>query len=176
MKRLWILSVSSLFFLFPSAQAQLGLYAGFSAANTNIPNEPWFYGASFGGYYNVVKLPLINIGIDGQAAFLNGSGSSSPQKITNGLAGPRAEFHLPLIPLKPYAAGHIGASRIEVGEGFSRTDKTVLGYGFAAGADLTIFPRLDWRIVEYSYTRFNILGSVNQSTFTTGLVLRLPVP
>ncbi len=140
MKRIWILSASCLFFFLPSAHGQLGLYAGFSAANTNVPNEPWFYGATFGGYYNVVKLPLINLGVDGQAAILHGSGSSSPQKIINGLVGPRVEFHLPLIPLKPYLAGHLGGSNIEVGQGSARTEKTAFSYGFAAGADLTIFP------------------------------------
>jgi hypothetical protein len=176
MKRIWMLSATCLFFFLPSAHGQLGLYAGFSAANTNVPNESWFYGATFGGYYNALKLPLINLGIDGQAAILNGSGSSSQQKIINGLVGPRAEFHLPLIPLKPYVAGHLGGSNIEVGQGFARTDKTVFSYGFAAGGDLTIFPRLDWRVAEYSYTRSNVLGSVNQSTLTTGLVVRLPIP
>ncbi len=176
MKRIWILSASYLFLFLPSAYGQLGLYAGFSAANTNVANEPWLYGATFGAYYNVVKLPVIHLGIDGQAVLLNGSGSSSQQKITNGLAGPRVELHLPLIPLKPYAAGHLGGSNIQVGQGIARTEKAVFSYGFAAGADLTIFPRLDWRIAEYSYTRSKVLGTVNQSTLTTGLVLRLPIP
>src|ERR1700733_4876992 len=176
MKRIWMLSASCLFFFLPSAHGQLGLYAGFSAANTNIANEPWLYGATFGGYYNLVKLPVINLGIDGQAAILHGSGSTSTQKIINGLVGPRAEFHLPLISLKLYLAAHLGGSNFEVGQGFSRTEKTVFSYGFAGGADLTIFPRLDWRGAEYSYTRSQVLGSVNQSTLTTGLVLRLPIP
>jgi hypothetical protein len=176
MKRIWMLSASCLFFFLPSAHGQLGLYAGFSAANTNAANEPWLYGATFGGYYNVLKLPVINLGVDGQAAILHGSGSSSSQKIINGLVGPRAEFHLPLIPLKPYLEGHLGGSNIQVGQGFARTDKTVFSYGFAAGADLTVFPRLDWRVAEYSYTRSEVGDGVDQSTLTTGLVLRLPVP
>ena len=175
MKRFSILSAICLFLL-PAAHGQLGIYGGFSAANTNIPNENWFYGGTFGGYYNVVKLPVIKLGIDGRAAILNGSGSPSQQQIINGLAGPRLEVHLPLVPLKPYVEGLAGGSRIQAGQGFSRTDKTVLGYGFSGGVDLTIFYRLDWRVAEYSYTRSNLFGNVNQSTVTTGLVLRLPVP
>jgi hypothetical protein len=176
MKRICMLSATFLFFFLPSAQGQLGLYGGFSAANTNVANEPWLYGATFGGYYNTLKLPLINLGIDGRAAILNGSGSSSQQKFVNGLVGPRAEFHLPLIPLKPYAAAQAGASHIEVGQGVARTDQTAFSYGFAAGGDLTVLPRLDWRVAEYSYTRSNVSGGIHQSTLTTGLVLRLPIP
>lgn len=176
MKRIWLLPASCLFFFLPFAQGQLGLYAGFSAANTNVPNEPWLYGETFGGYYNVVKLPVIHLGIDGRTTILNGSGSLSQQKIINGLGGPRAELHVPLIPLKPYVAGLVGGSNIQVGQGSARTEKTVFSYGFAAGVDLTVFPRLDWRVAEYSYTRSNVLNGVDQSTLTTGLVLRLPVP
>jgi len=176
MKRICLLSATCLFLFLPSAQGQVGVYGGFSAANTNVANEPWLYGATFGGYYNTLKLPLINLGIDGRAVILNGSGSTSQQKIVNGLVGPRAEFHLPLIPLKPYAAGHLGASHIEVGQGSARTEQTVFSYGFSAGVDLTILPRLDWRVAEYAYTRSNVSGSVNQTTLTTGLVLRLPIP
>jgi hypothetical protein len=76
----------------------------------------------------------------------------------------------------PYAEGLVGGSSIQVGEGFARTVKASVSYGFAAGADLTIFPLLDWRIVEYSYTRSNALEGIDQSTLTTGIVLRVPVP
>jgi hypothetical protein len=176
MKRFWLLSASCLFFLLPSAHGQLGLYGGFSAAKTKVANEPWFYGGTFGGYYNVVKLPAIHLGIDGQAMILNGSGSTSPQKILHGLVGPRVELHLPLIPLKPYFEGQLGGSHVEVGQGSARTHKTVFSYGVTVGADLTIFPRVDWRVVAYSYTRSKVPGAVDQSTLTTGLVLRLPVP
>lgn len=191
MIRIRTLSALGLFCFLPSAHGQLGIYAGFSATHANIPavtlsaqfgaaftgnsTDPWFYGATFGAYYNVVKLPVIKLGIDGRAAILNGSGSPA-QQIINGLAGPRLEVHLPLIPLRPYVSGHVGGSRVETGQGFVRTDKTVLGYGFSAGADLTIFPRLDWRVADYSYTRSNIFGNADQNTITTGLVLRLPVP
>jgi Outer membrane protein beta-barrel domain len=176
MKRISILSAICLSFLLPSAHAQLGIYAGFTASNTNLPNENWFYGPTFGAYYNVVKLPVIKLGIDGRASILNGSGSPSSQQIVNGLAGPRLEVQLPLIPLKPYVEGYAGGSKVEIGQGTSRSDKTVLGYGFSAGADLTIFPRLDWRVAEYSYTRSSVFGNVTQNTVTTGLVLRLPIP
>jgi hypothetical protein len=176
MKRISILTPLCLFVLLPAAHGQLGIYAGFTASNSNIPNENWFYGPTFGAYYNVVKLPVIKLGLDGRAAILSASGGPAQQKIVNGLAGPRLEAHLPLIPLKPYVEGYAGASKVEVGQGSAYSDKTVLGYGFAAGADLTIFPRLDWRVAEYSYTRSNVFGNITQDTVTTGLVLRLPVP
>jgi len=173
----WLPVICLLVFL-PSAPGQLGLFAGFSAATTNIANDPWFYGASFGGYYNGLKLPLINVGVSARAAILRGSvsGSTPQQQFINGLAGPRAEFHLPLVPLKPYVEGRAGASNIEAGEGVARVDKTAFSYGFAGGADLTIFPGLAWRVAEYSYTRSSVYAGINQNTITTGLVLHVPVP
>ena len=174
MKRIGLHSLIWLLFLIPSARGQVGLYAGFSATSTNEGNEPWFYGTTFGGYYTGWKLPLINLGLDARASLLHGSGSVSPQKFVNGLVGPRAQIHLPLVPLKPYLSGLAGGTHTELGQGSARTNKTSFSYGFAAGADLTIFPLLDWRIAEYSFTRSD--PGVDQKTLTTGLVLRLPVP
>jgi hypothetical protein len=150
------------------AHAQLGLYGGFSAANTNIPNSKWLYGTTFGGYYNAYHLPLLNLGMDARVSILDGSNT------VNGLAGPRAELHLPFI--KPYLEGQIGASRISGGQGVSAFSSTSFSYGFAAGADVTIFPRLDWRVVDYNYIRTpDAARGTNQDVLTTGIVLRLPV-
>jgi hypothetical protein len=104
MKRIGLHSLIWLLFLIPSARGQVGLYAGFSATSTNEGNEPWFYGTTFGGYYTGWKLPLINLGLNARASLLHGSGSVSPQKFVNGLVGPRAQLHLPLVPLKPHLA------------------------------------------------------------------------
>jgi hypothetical protein len=172
-KRIGLSSFILLLLAISSAYGQVGLYGGFSAANTNAGSEQWFYGTTFGGYYSGLKLPLINLGIEGRASMLHGSGSASPQKFVNGLVGPRVQLHLPLVPLKPYVAGLAGGVHQELGQGSARTDTTNFGYGLAAGADLTIFPLLDWRIAEFSFTRSE---SVDQKMLTTGLVLRLPVP
>jgi hypothetical protein len=159
---------SLLLILTSSAHAQLGLYGGFSAANTNIPNSKWLYGTTFGGYYNAIHVPLVNLGLDARVSILDGSNT------VNGLIGPRAELHIPI--LKPYVEGQIGASRISGGQGAFAFSDTVFSYGFAAGADVTIFPRLDWRVVDYNYIRSpDAIRGTNQDVLTTGLVLRLPV-
>jgi hypothetical protein len=153
----------------PAAKAQVGLYGGFTAANTNIANSKWIYGTTFGGYYNTFHLPLLNFGLDARVSILDGSNT------VNGLIGPRAEAHIPL--LKPYLEGLVGASHISGGQGVAAFTDTALSYGFAAGADVTIFPRLDWRVVDYNFVRSpNIAGGINQDILTTGIVLRLPVP
>jgi hypothetical protein len=153
----------------PIMQAQVGLYGGFSAANTNIPNSKWLYGTTFGAYYNAYHVPLVNVGLDARVSILNGS------NVVNGLIGPRAEFHLPII--KPYVEGLVGVSDINGGQGAATFGQTAFSYGFSAGADVTILPRLDWRVVDYQFTRTpNILGGINQDALTTGIVLRLPVP
>jgi hypothetical protein len=153
----------------PTARAQVGLYGGFSAANTNIPNSKWLYGTTFGGYYNAYHVPLINLGLDARVSILDGSNT------VNGLVGPRLEVHIPFI--KPYLEGLVGASNISGGQGATTFSQTELSYGFAAGADVAIFPRLDWRVVDYNYVRTPDAGNgIRQDVLTTGLVLRLPVP
>jgi hypothetical protein len=49
-------------------------------------------------------------------------------------------------------------------------------YQLLGGLDITVLPRIDWRIVEYSYGGFSVPNSADYHprTFTTGLVLRLP--
>ena len=153
----------------PAAKAQVGLYGGFSAANTNIPNSKWLYGTTFGGYYNALHVPLISLGLDARVSILDGSNT------VNGLAGPRLELHIPF--LKPYIEGQVGASHISGGQGVTTFNQTAFSYGFAAGADLTILPRIDWRVVDYNYIRTpSVVAGTNQDVLTTGIVIRLPVP
>jgi hypothetical protein len=162
----FLLTLTSI--LVPSAKAQLGLYGGFSAGNTNIPNSKWIYGTTFGAYYNAYHVPLVNLGLDTRISILDGSNT------VNGLIGPRVELHIPII--KPYLEGLVGGSNISGGRGITTFSQTSLSYGFAAGADVTIFPRLDWRVVDYNYIRTPDVGNgINQDVLTTGLVLRLPI-
>lgn len=177
MKRiLSILVVACFSFTVPAARAQLGLYAGFSASHTNISNAGWFYGSTFGAYYTPIHLPVVNVGLDGRGAILRGSGGSGEQAIYNFLAGPQAVLHLPLLPFRPYAEALIGGSHTDFGQGSAYQQQTSFSYGFAAGADVHLLPRLDWRLLEYAYTRSpSIAGGTDESTFTTGIVFRVPV-
>ncbi|HEY0786619.1 MAG TPA: hypothetical protein VGD62_12170 [Acidobacteriaceae bacterium] len=158
-----------LLFQMPRAQAQIGIYGEFSAADFNLPNTDWQYGTTFGLYYDRWKVPFLALGVDGRGSVI-GSGSD---RIISGLAGPRLELKPPVLPLKPFVEALVGAGRADVGEGGAYSSTTRLEYQFLGGADATIFPRVDWRIVEFSYRGFSG-ASFNPKSLSTGIVLRLP--
>lgn len=154
-----------------SAWAQTAVYADFSASNFDVPNVGWQYGPTFGIYYDHWHVPFISLGVDGRASFI-GSGST---KVYSGLIGPRVQVRPHVIPLQPYAEALIGGGNVQFGQGVARTDKNAFEYQVVAGADLTVFPRIDWRVAEFSYSGFSSLGQpFNPKTFSTGIVLRLP--
>lgn len=153
------------------ARAQVGVYAGFAASDYHAANVGWQYGPEFGVYFQPWAAPLVRAGVDVRASLL-GSGND---KVDSVLAGPRVQLHPHVVPLMPYAEVLIGGAHVNLGQGSAATDKTAVEYQVAGGIDVTIFPRLDWRIAEYSYGSVQNIGpSVTPSTVTTGLVLRLP--
>ena len=177
MTRFRLVSLLLLSFAFlPQAKAQVGLYGGFTASKLGASNSNWFYGPTLGAYYDPVHLPVLSFGFDARVAILR-SGSQPSTKVESGMIGPRVSLHLPVIPLRPYGEVLVGAAHIQAGQGAASSSSTHGGVGAAAGIDLTFFPRLDWRVVEYSYSHFTgPSGDNNQQTLTTGLVFRLPIP
>lgn len=159
--------------LFGAAEGrgQVGVYAAFSAAKETVSSTGWIEGATFGAYYDAVHLPVLNLGVDARAVLLGGSGASQAK---SGMVGPRLVAHLPVVPLRPYVEGLVGAGKVKFGQGPTLSDSTHAAYGGAAGLDFTFFPRLDWRVVEVGYTAFS--GAHGQTTVSTGLVFRLPLP
>lgn len=165
------LIVGSLAFFSLTASAQTGVYAAFSTSNFNAPGAGRENGATFGLYHNVLRPPFLGIGFDLRATLL-GSGDT---KAYIGLAGPRIQLRPRVIPLMPYVEGLVGAGDVQVGGAGSVFSKTALAYEGAVGLDWTIFPRLDWRVVEYSAGGFaSTDASISPRTWSTGLVLRLP--
>jgi len=174
MTRLRLVPLLLLFAFLPQAKAQLGVYGSFTASKLNAPNTSWFYGPTFGAYYDGAHFPLVNFGIDARAALL-GSGAEPSTKVDSVLVGPRAVLHAPVLPLRPYAEALVGAAHVQIGQGTAYSSASHINYGFAAGVDMTFFPRLDWRVVEYTYTRFTgSSGADAQKTLSTGLVFRIP--
>lgn len=174
MTRFRLVPLLLLFAFLPQAKAQLGVYGNFTASKLNAPNTGWFYGPTFGAYYDGAHFPVVNFGIDARAALL-GSGAEPSTKVDSVLVGPRAVLHAPVLPLHPYAEGLVGEAHVQVGQGATYSSGSHLGYGFAAGVDMTFFPRLDWRIVEYTLSRFSGPSGANvQKTLSTGLVFRIP--
>ena len=157
------------------AMAQIGLYGEFSAAKPNIPQVGWIYGPTFGVYYDPWHLPFLAAGLDARGEFL-GSGTN---KLDSGLFGPRLVFQPHVLPFQPYAEGLVGMGHAvypnQTGQGTTTVTATEFEYQFLGGLDLTVFPRVDWRVVEFSYGGLSGLGnSYNPFTLSTGLVVRLP--
>ncbi|MHB1857169.1 MAG: hypothetical protein ACYCPM_07010, partial [Acidobacteriaceae bacterium] len=69
----------------------------------------------------------------------------------------------------------IGAGHADYGQGVAHVSATKFQYQFLGGLDLTVLPRIDWRVVEFSYGGLSGLGSsLNPKTISTGIVVRLP--
>lgn len=161
-----------LVFFSVAARAQTGVYATIDASDFQTPNVGWQYGPTFGLYHDIVHAPFVRLGFDARATLL-GSGST---KAYMGLVGPHVQIHPHVIPVKPYGEVLIGAGHVNVGQGFAKTDETAFAYEGVIGADWTIFPHIDWRVIEYSFGGFSgsNVGDVSPRTLSTGLVLRLP--
>jgi hypothetical protein len=154
-----------------TAQAQVGVYAAFGAADFHQPNVNWQYGPMAGVYWNALGVPFIKAGVDLRGSWM-GTGNAYDDSY---LLGPRLQLHPHVVPLMPYVEALGGVSRVVVGQGSARTAGTKYGYALVAGLDATIFPRVDWRVVDYSWERVEDLGiDFNPSQISTGLVVRLP--
>ncbi len=155
-----------------SAPAQTGLYAEFGASKSGLSNNDWIYGPTFGAYFDRWHLPFVSAGVDLRGSILGPSGST---KIYSGLAGPRVALRPHIIPLQPYAEAVIGVGHAEFGQGAAQTTATKFEYQFLGGVDLTVLPRIDWRVAEFSYGGLAGLDqSFHPKTISTGIVLRLP--
>jgi hypothetical protein len=151
------------------AHAQIGVYGEFSAQNFSQPNTGWQYGTTFGIYDDHWHVPFFALGIDGRGSIV-GSGDT---KTESGYGGPRLVFNPPIFPLKPYVEALVGAGHAEFGQGLARTSSTEFAYQFLGGVDWTIFPRVDWRVAEFSYGSFKDIG-LDPKSLSTGIVVRLP--
>lgn len=153
------------------ASAQIGLYGTFSAAKFNVPNTDWQYGSTFGIYDNHWSIPFFALGVDGRGSVVS-SGSS---QIDSGLVGPRIVFKPHVLPIMPYVEALVGAGHVDPGQGSAVTSTTKFQYSFVGGIDYTFFPRLDWRVVDFSYGGLSGLNSsFNPKTISTGIVFRIP--
>ncbi len=153
-------------------QSQTGLYANFTGAKLSAANTGWIYGPTVGVYLDRGHFAPIHIGLDFRGSVLTGSSNES---FTSGTGGVRVALVPHVIPLKPYAEALGGVGHVEVGQGSALTKATRFQYEALAGVDYTFFPRLDWRVVEFSYNGLVGLGSDTfPKTISTGIVLRLP--
>lgn len=160
-----------------SAPAQTGIYAEFTGAKVPAANTNWMFGPTV-GFYHDTGHGLVALGYDVRGSFLSRGGSSTPnsdERLTTLMGGVRLAITPHILPIKPYVEALGGYGHMRAGEGSPRVDSGNAGYQLLAGADLTFFPRLDWRVFEFSYGHIAGLGdSFAPKSYSTGLVLRLP--
>jgi hypothetical protein len=153
-----------------AAHAQTGIYVEFGASKVDAPSNQWIYGPTFGVYHDFYSVPFVHLGADLRGSVL---GISETTTLTSGEIGPRVSLHPRVLPFMPYleALGGIGYYDFGNRQGSS----TQFEYQFLAGIDDTVLPRLDWRVVEFSYGGLSVFnGTLHPKTLSTGLVLRLP--
>jgi hypothetical protein len=166
------LSVPVLVFaMFASAAgAQTGIYAEFGGSKINAPSDDWIYGPTFGAYSDFVPLPFVHLGADLRGSVL---GVSQNTTLYSGMIGPRLSVHPHVLPVSPYLEAVFGIGHYDYGS--NGGSDTKFEYQFLGGIDHTVIPRLDWRVIEFSYGGLSAFGSsIHPKTISTGLVLRLP--
>ena len=150
--------------------AQTGVYLDFSAAKLSAGTGDWMYGPTVGLYHSV-GYGLVSAGLDARGTFLTRDGAH----LYSGLVGPRLALTPHVLPFKPYVEGLVGVGNYGTGAVGGNATSTNFEYQLLGGVDMTILPRIDWRVVEFSYGGLSVLnGSYNPKTLSTGIVLRLP--
>lgn len=169
MKILRLVLLFPLFFAPLSIHAQTGIYGTFTAASLNNASSNWIYGGSGGIYFDRWHFGLASAGLDLRGQFL---GTSSTTRLNSGLGGLRIAITPHVLPIKPYAEALAGVGYVnDPGSGTS----TDFEYTFLGGLDFTFFPRLDWRVIEFSYGGVSALnGTLHPSSFSSGIVFRIP--
>lgn len=160
-----------------AAGAQTAIYAEFTGGKVSAAGAPWMYGPTIGLYHDN-GLGLIALGYDVRGSFLrrgDQNGTNSNASLNALSIGLRAAVTPHVLPIKPYVEALVGYGGLTVGQGGSRESASHATYQFLGGVDLTFLPRLDWRVVEFSYGRLSGLGDTYApKTLSTGLVFRLP--
>lgn len=143
--------------------AQIGIYGGFSGAKITSGPETGSYGALIGMYAQSGH--YAHFGGDFRGSILSRNGFN----YNTFSVGPRLALKPPVLPLRPYVEGLVGGAWYNNGSGTS-SDSHV-GYHFVAGVDWTLYPHIDWRVLDYDYS--GNTGSIKAHILSTGLVVRL---
>lgn len=170
-------ALGAMWVLATAARAQTGIYAEFTGGKVPSANTPWMYGPTVGLYHDNGFGPIA-LGLDVRGSFLrrgDTNGADTNQSLNTLEGGVRLAITPHVLPFKPYVEALGGYGGLTTGQGTLRTSASHLTYQFLGGLDFTFFPRLDWRVAEFSYGRLSGLsGSYAPKTLSTGLVLRLP--
>jgi hypothetical protein len=139
-------------------KAQVAIYGEATGANIGFKNTPHVYGGTF-GIYDTKPVGPVALGFDVRVGLTKRGGTSQPLSdaaLDMGQLGLRAAFTGWKLPVKPYA-------EVLVGPAYWR-----------GGLDVSILPKVQWRVVEFSYGRMGgVPNFVEPETLSTGIVLVL---
>jgi hypothetical protein len=182
------------------AHAQAGIYGTYSASKlsgiTCFATAPAACSSSGGVvspsglqggiYYDFKSYGPIRLGGDLRYGSFHSNKSASSatggKNATNAhtvLAGVRATFKTPFVPLKPYLEAAGGWTHSDVTEA-AHTYDNFAQYEVFAGADIKVLPIVDIRAIELGIGNMNRFGtgtgtsSVPVKTIAAGLVFHLP--
>lgn len=157
--------------------AQTAIYGEFTGAKVSAVNTPWMYGPTV-GFYHDSGHGLVATGLDVRGTFAgrgNTNGAYSEQTLVTLLGGVRLAVTPRVLRIKPYGEVLGGLGHLKAGQGVARRSSTKFAYQFLGGVDLTMLPRVDWRVVEFSYGQLvGLSNSFAPKSLSTGIVFRLP--
>jgi hypothetical protein len=183
-----------------AAHAQVGVYGTYSASKlsgiTCFATAPAACssgggvvspsGLQAGLYYDFKTYGPIRLGGDVRYGSFHSNksaaGTTGGKNATTAntvLAGVRATFKTPFVPLKPYLEGMGGWTRSDVTEA-AHTYDNFAQYEVFAGADIKVLPVIDIRAIELGIGNMNRFGtgsgqsSVMVKTIGAGIVFHLP--
>jgi hypothetical protein len=169
MKLRYIAIVLTITLTSAAAQAQSGVFVTFDAqqftqdgiyanpgTHGNV-DRPWLFGAGYGGYVDVTKLPKllflkggalktgpVVIGIDGRGDTLRLSEYGSQLDRQDGLFSLRIAAKKPFMGATPYLIGGFGIGHTRIP--FKANYQNNFIYEFGIGADRKISRHFDWRV------------------------------
>jgi len=154
-----------------SAHAQIGIYGEYTGSvnnfeYTNGSRLPAQSGGTFGVFRDNNATHIASIGLDARGSFLHGSNSTS---VDGGLAGFRFALHPHVLPIMPYAQLMAGITHTSAVNTITTNFQTAV----IAGADYTLLPHLDWRVVELNWSHDYGANPWSPFSFSSGIVIRL---
>ena len=177
-----------------AAHAQVGIYVNPVASrisNSTADTGPFaflgdgqkvqiFGGAAFGGYYDFLHYPKLDVGVDMRDTFQHGNNAS----LNSFIVSVRVAAKPMAFKLKPYIQAGAGAGRTRPPLSNAHIER--LQYGVYGGVDRALTKHIDWRIVELSYGSVTTISSsiflfgtppipaAHVLGFSTGFVFRFP--
>lgn len=159
-----------------AAVAQTAIYGELTGAKIGA-NSNWMFGPTVGVYHDA-GYGLLAAGYDVRGTYVGRgdvAGPNSDLKLASVLVGVRLAVTPRVLPIKPYGEVLGGLGHLATGVGPTRTSETKFAYAIVGGVDLTVLPRVDWRVLEFSYERLAGVGdNYSPKSLSMGIVFRLP--